>query len=208
MAFSFNGTNQRLSAAVAPVTAAPWTINLWFKTTNMTQVKPLLTLYGGGVNYASIYFRGDQTGDPIQILNQAGGGQFSVASTTGCTSGVWHNACYVESSSTSRTIYLDGGNSATNTTLGVYTSLSSLNIGAYFTTEIFDGQIAEVGIWNAALTAEEIASLAKGMTSDKVRPQNLVFYAPLVRNLIDVKGGLTITNTGSATVADHTKVYA
>jgi hypothetical protein len=67
---------------------------------------------------------------------------------------------------------------------------------------------AEVGIWNAALTAAEIASLAKGMTCDKIRPQNLVFYAPLVRNLQDVKGGLTITNNNGATVANHPRVYA
>ena len=71
-----------------------------------------------------------------------------------------------------------------------------------------DGKIAEVGIWNAALTAEEIASLADGMTCDKVRPQSLVFYAPLVRDLIDYKGGLAITNTNTATVADHPRVYA
>jgi len=70
------------------------------------------------------------------------------------------------------------------------------------------GQIAEVGIWNAALTAAEIASLAKGMTCDKVRPQSLVFYAPLVRDLIDQKGGLTITNNNAATVADQPRVYA
>jgi hypothetical protein len=70
------------------------------------------------------------------------------------------------------------------------------------------GLIAEVGIWNAALTAAEIASLAKGMTCDKVRPQNLVFYAPLVRDLIDQKGGLTITNNNAATVANHPRVYA
>ena len=66
---------------------------------------------------------------------------------------------------------------------------------------------AEVGIWTAALTAAEIASLAKGMTCDKVRPQNLVFYAPLVRNLQDAKGGLTITNNNSATAANHPRVY-
>lgn len=71
----------------------------------------------------------------------------------------------------------------------------------------FDGRIAEVGIWNAALTAAEIASLAKGMTCDKVRPQNLVFYAPLVRDLIDQKGGLTITNNNGATVANHPRIY-
>jgi hypothetical protein len=68
--------------------------------------------------------------------------------------------------------------------------------------------IAEVGIWNAALTADEIASLAKGVTCDKVRPQSLVFYAPLVRDLQDVRGGLTITNNNSATVANHPRVYA
>jgi len=71
----------------------------------------------------------------------------------------------------------------------------------------FQGRIAEVGIWNAALTAAEIDSLAKGMTCDKVRPQSLVFYAPLVRELIDQKGGLTITNNNGATVANHPRIY-
>jgi hypothetical protein len=46
------------------------------------------------------------------------------------------------------------------------------------------------------------------MTCDKVRPQSLVFYAPLVRNLQDVRGGLTITNNNTAAVANHTRVYA
>jgi hypothetical protein len=76
-------------------------------------------------------------------------------------------------------------------------------LGGFFT-----GDIAEVGIWNVALTAAEIAPLAKGMTCDKIRPQNLVFYAPLVRDLIDQKGGLTITNNNGATVATHPRVYA
>jgi hypothetical protein len=70
------------------------------------------------------------------------------------------------------------------------------------------GQIAEVGIWNVALTDAEIASLADGMTCDKVRPQSLVFYAPLVRDLQDVRGGLTITNNNTATVAVHPRVYS
>jgi len=65
-----------------------------------------------------------------------------------------------------------------------------------------------MGVWNAALTAAEIASLAKGMTCDKVRPQSLVFHAPLVRELIDQKGGRVITNNNGATVAPHTRVYA
>lgn len=71
----------------------------------------------------------------------------------------------------------------------------------------FNGGIAEVGIWSAALTGNEIDSLVKGMTCDKIRPQSLVFYAPLVRDLIDQKGGLTITNNNGATVANHPRIY-
>ena len=71
-----------------------------------------------------------------------------------------------------------------------------------------NGQYAEVGVWHETLTAAEIASLGAGVTCDKIRPQNLVFYAPLVRDLNDQKGGLTITNNNAATVAAHPRVYA
>jgi hypothetical protein len=71
----------------------------------------------------------------------------------------------------------------------------------------YSGRIADVGVWSTDLNDSEIAALAKGMTCDKIRPQSLVFYAPLVRNLIDAKGGLTITNNNSATVADHPRIY-
>lgn len=80
------------------------------------------------------------------------------------------------------------------------TGINKINIGA-------NGLVAEVGLWNVALTAAEIASLAKGMTPDKIRPQSLVFYAPLVRDLVDQKGGLTITNNNGATVANHPRIY-
>ncbi len=84
-------------------------------------------------------------------------------------------------------------------------------VGARRSTTIalhYTGRIADAAIWNVALTADEIASLADGMTCDKVRPQSLVFYAPLIRTLQDLKSGLTITNNNTATVADHPRVYA
>ena len=71
----------------------------------------------------------------------------------------------------------------------------------------FDGEVAETAVYNAALSAAEIASLAKGMTCDKIRPQSLVFYAPLVRDLNDHKGGLAITNINGSTVANHPRIY-
>jgi len=46
------------------------------------------------------------------------------------------------------------------------------------------------------------------MTCDKIRPQSLLFYGPLVRDLNDQKGGRIITNNNGATVANHPRVYA
>lgn len=123
----------------------------------------------------------------------------------------WRHAAGVFTSTTSRTVYLDGTTTATNTTsVSDPTSLDNLTIGARRNSSIvnyFTGSIAEVGIWNVALAADEIASLADGMTCDKIRPQNLVFYAPLIRDLQDVRGGLSITNNNGATVANHPRVY-
>jgi len=106
---------------------------------------------------------------------------------------------------------LNGGNSVTGGTSRTPTINETL-IGARRLSNIvgsyFNGKIAEVGIWNAALTAQEVASLAKGMTCEKIRPQSLVFYVPLVRQLQDVRQGLTITNNNGATVDNHPRVYA
>lgn len=69
------------------------------------------------------------------------------------------------------------------------------------------GEYAELGAWQATLTAEEIVALSKGMTPDKIRPQSLVFYTPLVRDLVELKSGIALTNTNT-TVATHPRVYA
>jgi hypothetical protein len=129
-------------------------------------------------------------------------------STASYTQNTWHHCAGIWPSNSSRTSYLDGV-ASTAATLTINTSPQVIYVGAFDnSSDRFAGQLAEVGIWNAALTAAEIASLAKGMTCDKIRPQSLVFYAPLVRDLIDQKGGLTITNNNGATVATHPRVYA
>jgi hypothetical protein len=69
------------------------------------------------------------------------------------------------------------------------------------------GDFAEIGMWQATLSAQEAASLSKGFTCDKVRPQSLVYYSPLVRDIQDLARGMTLTDAGS-TVQPHTRVYA
>jgi hypothetical protein len=213
MAYNFNGSSQRLSTASTPVTAVPLTLACWFNPDRITANEALLTVINPSTADRFLLLILGANSDQLRANIQVSGTQASADSTAPFIAGSWQHAAGVFTSNTSRTVYLNGGNSATNTTsLAGPSGVNTIRVASrpFGGVEglFFDGKIAEVGIWNAALTTAEVASLAAGMTCDKVRPQSLVFYAPLVRNLQDVKGGLTITNNNSATVAAHPRVYA
>ena len=205
MARNFNGTSARIHISSAVVSAAPYTMACWFRTTNMTQVSALLSLTSSSTQYSTLFFRGDIAGDPIDLLAEAGGAQKRSRSTTGCTSGKWHHACGVLASSTSRTVYLDGGSNATNTD-ACSPTLNQTEIGAFRSSSWFAGDIAEVGVWNVALTAAEVASLAKGVSPALVRPQSLVTCLPLIRDVVDVRSATGFTDVNT-TAANHTRMY-
>lgn len=211
MAYNFTRTkSQYLSVASAP---APVTMACWFKSASIAQNQSLLVFENAAGNrrYA-LQILGAVAGDPLQFGAASGGTTGGANSSVGYTAHVWNHACGIEINSANRIVYLNGGNTGTNTTAKNVIGLVELKIGAVSSSGIvvnhMSGKIAEVGIWNAELTAAEITSLADGMTCDKVRPQNLVFYTPLVRDLVDAKGGLTITNNNAATAAAHPRVYA
>jgi len=213
MAYDFNGTNQYLTTASTPVTEVPLTLACWFNPDSITANGSLLEISDGtGLNRFGLVILGTFAGDPLRAFCQQGGTAGAADSTTGYAAGTMQHACGVFTSNSSRTVFLNAGSSATSTNSITPSGVNVSDIGSRVLGGVrglfFNGKLAEVGIWNAALTAAEVAALAKGMTCDKVRPQSLVFYAPLVRDLIDQKGGLTITNNNGATVAAHTRVYA
>jgi hypothetical protein len=217
MAYDFNGSNHSATSTSAPATAEPLTIAAWFKSDVNNARTVIVSIADTNISagpFFALVEDGTQAGDPIcatKFSNTTGAGE--AVSTTGFTVGTWHHGCAVFASTTSRTAYIDGGSANTNTNsrpadAQVVDKTAIGCLGRATNAAFYNGQIAEVGIWNAALTAAEVASLADGMTCDKVRPQSLVFYAPLVRDLQDVRGGLTITNNNTATVANHPRVYA
>ena len=123
---------------------------------------------------------------------------------------IWWNALGLYVSTTSRTAY-------TNTTAGVeatgsrnVTGVNSLSIGRRGDGigNAFTGKLAEFAIWNAALTDAEINSLAKGFKPPRIRPQSLLYYVPLVRNVQEVRSGITFTASANAPVVfAHPRVY-
>jgi hypothetical protein len=212
MAYQFASASSRFLSADAPASGTPMTIAAWFFPTAFSS--QVIGCVGAviGTHRNQLTYVGEFAGRPMRAfaVGSAGNVQAEGGSTT---LNAWNHACAVFSSATFREIFVNGISGATNSSnLGTQNAATGSQIGARTasnaTSFYFNGNIAEVGIWNAALAADEIASLARGMTCDKVRPQSLVFYAPLIRDLIDAKGGLTITNNNGATVANHTRVYA
>ena len=213
MAYNFTAaSSQYLGTASTPVTAAPLTIAGWFFPTANASGTICSVGVSSGTNRQQLFYDPTTPGGARLAANSLDNtGQSESSRNNVVTVNTWQHGAGVFTSSTERLAYHDGIAGIVNTVSRTPSGLNTITIGGRWNTTIggfATGRLAEVGIWNVALTAAEVASLAKGMTPDKIRPQNLVFYAPLVRDLIDQKGGLTITNNNTATVANHTRVYA
>jgi hypothetical protein len=187
------------------------TIAAWCRPTTVAAMRAVVVGVNGGThrNQLGIYTPGSNLG--VQAASVGTNGTFVSQTDANTASGTLFHGCVVFASASSRTAYLDGTAAATNTSnVGTQNTADAVSIGAGWATTLggyYTGDIAEVGVWDVALSAAEVASLAKGFTCDRIRPGNLVFYAPLIRDLIDKIGGLTITNNNTATVANHPRVY-
>jgi hypothetical protein len=210
MGYDFNGTNGFIvNTTAAPLTTLPCTIACWFGGTN---AEGHLVNICNNLRLALL-----PTG--ILRINSVDNGTPTQAETITATNGngSWEHACGVFASTTSRTVYLNGFGAGTNTTSSAPTGFTRFQIGARRNSNTTDtffglGRIADVGVWDAALTDTEIQSLAKGVACPFVRPQNLVFYAPLVRDLLDIsKTNLPLTISGGVTVSTvgvpHPRIY-
>lgn len=217
MAYDFNGSSQYLSVGSAVLTAVPLTMACWFNSDSTTTTQALVAINGNGSSGTgetrfAMVAGGALSGDPVAISAKNTSGTDGLAQTsTGYSANTWTHAAGVFTSNTSRTAYINGGNTGTNSTSVTPNSLTRTVIGASNTESgvsfYANARIAEVGIWNVALSAAEIASLADGMKCNRIRPASLVFYAPLVRNIYDYENGVSITNNNSTPVATHTRVY-
>ena len=198
MAYNFNGTSDHMVINTIlngsrPVDV-PLTFSLWFKTPTRTRATARVLLEIGNYDYpnspsgafrlvipANVSFiRANAfTGTTARTADTAAG---SVVANT------WMHAAAVFTSNSSRTIYLSNATPVTNTltvavTNGDYLSLASTWATASPAAGFFNGDIAEVGVWRAALTAAEIDSLSKGVSCRKIRPDSIFCYFPLVREL-------------------------
>lgn len=215
MARSFvAASTQHLLVSAAPVTAMPLSMACWFKASDTTTSRCLMSISDGAGDNAwyRLNIRGDVGGDPIEANARNGGANDRfVQSTAGYTTSGWYHGCAVFTSTTSRTIYLNGGNSATDTTSGSAPSgMTTTTIGkrSSANSALMNGVISHATIWNVALTASEAAVLARGASPFTVRPASIVGYWFLGFSSPEVdwsknKNNMTVTG---ATVVDSAPV--
>lgn len=137
------------------------------------------------------------------------GGENSARTVATVSVNTWHHVAAVFAAINDRAAFLDGANkvSDANTRTPVGLDITSIGRRGHSAPALyFSGRIAEVGVWNVALTDDEILSLAKGMPPCMVRPANLVPCWELMGTDSpepDANGGFPMTLYASPTKADH-----
>jgi hypothetical protein len=189
------------------ISGVPFSMACWLYFTDATNDRPGLFIGDkDAVNHrAQIQFQ--DTGAVLNFQYETSVGA-TEASGGSMVVNTWYHIAGVLAATNSGFAYLDGvqGTEQTND-VGDLTAIDRVAIGAEAGStpaEYMDGNVAEAAVWNVALTQADITALAAGYSPLFIKPQNLVFYLPMIRdNDVDWIGGLSMTANGTPTVADH-----
>jgi hypothetical protein len=202
---SFNGSSWVAQTAAIGV---PFTFAAWIYPTDTTNGQTVFYNgdTGGTVGYYMNY-RANLTNKPVGVIHlPASGGSAEARQDPGITTSRWAHVAAVFTSTNSRSAYVDGA-STTNTDSKTSVTPTKIEYGRFGSAAgYFTGAMAEAGIWNVALSADEITALSKGFSPLLVRPSALIHFLPMWRDLADFKGP-TATNNGSTATGDHPRVY-
>ena len=151
----------------------------------------------------------NSSGDLLtQVLGTGGNASFTHGTTV--STGTW-NTFGMTAANSSFYSYVNGIQSSQDTTAvtGFSPAVDRFRLFQYAGSSNlypWQGDIAEAAVWNVALSADDFTALNAGVSPLFVRADALVFYAPLIRDVIDIFGGNSITTNGTVTVSDHPRV--
>lgn len=200
-------SSEYLQVDSTPITAVPFTISCWFKPTTNAAGLLVHLLDKSTTNHG---FALDYDSDKCRCFTQAGG--FSAAtSSNSATVGVFNHFFGRQAATDNRESILNGdiANKGVDGSTRVPTGLDRTAIGRAGDTTpgaYINGALAEIGIWNVALSDAENTILSLGGSPILVRPESLVFYMPLIRDADnDLVGGLNFTAFNTPTIVTHTR---
>ncbi|MEN9328307.1 MAG: hypothetical protein RI947_1115 [Candidatus Parcubacteria bacterium] len=160
----FNGTDDYItvgSSAVVNNTSA-YSVCLWFSTTSSSTSK--LYFEGNSTDVGNyIYLSINESGQPgkVQYVHGTAAAYGLINSANILNTGVWHYACAVQSSTSSRSLYIDGVLQGTDTTSTATMTMNKSAVGAILTSsaqQYYNGKVDDVKIYNYARTSKQIVS--------------------------------------------------
>lgn len=205
MALGFNGTDY-LHAASAVVTGAPTTIVGWAKPRVVHSGYIAALGNGSDTSRQGLFLRFDGT---LGAIHRGSSVDANIYSSVSYTAGNWVHGAAVFDSLTSRSIFVNGANKQTSSAVLGSISLTETHLGSRPPgTFAFDGELAEVAIWSAALSDGEIASLASGFSPLTLthRLGSLELYQDLIRGTNRPGTGPSLSTTGALTPQRHPRM--
>lgn len=145
-------------ASDVPSLAAPITIAAWVR---ILATGTQLAIGAIESSPFSSYMQIDRSSlNVFRAVTRTAGPTFGVATgTTTTTVGLYYHVCGVFRSTTSRSIFVNGRAEATNTTSNNPASLVDVQVGCLNAGTFMNGNVADLRIYNRALTDAEVRSL-------------------------------------------------
>lgn len=180
MAREFDDNQANYLTTEAVVSSGPVTFACWAWLHDGVGTDTLISITDSGASGAIVLRHSTST---LEVKVTTDGNSTALATSASIRGSEWAHCCGVFASTASRTCYTNGVAGIEDTNIRAWpTGLDNTSLGITFEEVVddeMDGLMAEVGIWNAALSDAEVASLAAGMSPLMVRPQSLVGYWPL-----------------------------
>lgn len=202
MARSFNGSTDWLALASAPVSASPVSWSLWVYDSGGAAQQTPFALSNSGA--ATTYFETDiQAGKAVRCAERNSANAVAASGGT-LSAATWTHVCgVVRTGGNDRSIFL-AGTKTSSTTSTTAPSVNQIQIGRRrAATTFFAGRLAEIGLWNVALSDATVAALAAG-DAPSLHTTGLVAYWPLIGDDNDASGnGHHLTANGSPGFVTH-----
>jgi len=210
MALTFNGSSAKLVSSASPVTAFPFSLFAWIKPSSTTVTGMAIGLGNGSGNNEVAAYPDGSNGVKLHSRTTSGTSNSLVATTSQQAS--WQPVLVVYENTTTRRIYYSSGAvvlttiSTSDSSPSTFTRMAVGVRPSTGTTLYFNGDIAEVAIWDAALGQTEFDLLAGGDEPETVAVADLVDAWTLATYNATSHTGVNstvLTVTGTSQAATH-----
>ena len=178
--FNFDGSNDYLAGSDLglPSSSNARSVSFWINADSVTTYGMMFS-YGTSSSNSAFAISWDNTNAKI-IVGKFGGNANSASSST-ISTGSWNHIVVTFDGSSTIKYYLNGSADGTATLSGINTVVNEFRIGEHLNgwsgANFFDGKIDEVAVWNAELSASDVAKLgSKPVDLTKYSAANLKLW--------------------------------